>query len=332
MLEGANDVTNLEVRWKGVLDSGSGLFNLVDAAHPLRLYMGGNSNREPTLTVILTKRPPTIPKFSSLIIEQRIRQDGTWLLLLQLQSMPAFHEFVTMCAELIARSQECADEEAGLASFLICLDHWRNLFRPIRDDLLSEQEIRGLAAELLCMLRIMGPSRPWAEIIHGWVGPLKAPQDFNLSGLVYVEAKSIHKGSKSIKISSLEQLDLVDARLLLSTHALERAVKENSTDCVSLRDLCCEVESFLAGSFELVDEFHSKLKNAGFDVLEPYYEEYCFRESPPSIYEVGPDFPRIVRSDVRGGVLQAQYDLEVDSLAPFEIQLEGVFARVAEGK
>lgn len=332
MLEETNNLGHFETRWRAILDSGSGLFNLVDANHPLRIYIGGNASGEPTLTLVLESRPPSVPKFSSLAIEHRLRGDGTWLLLLQLQSMSAFHEFATMCAELVSRSQAEADERSGLDSFLVCLDHWRNLFRPVRDDLLSEEQIRGLAAELLCMLRLLGPQRPWAEIIHGWVGPLKAPQDFNLSGLVYLETKSVHRGSKSIRISSLEQLDVADARLLVTTHVLERTVGLTSTATFTLGDLCREIETCLTGSFDLLDEFHAKLKKAEFDILEPTYAEYSFLERPPRVYEVSQGFPRIVRSDVRPGVGQAEYDLEILGMQPFELELDAVFAPKTEKK
>jgi hypothetical protein len=273
-------------RWVAVLGAGSGLFNLVDAIHPLRLYIGGNDSGRATFTVALDKRPAQVPQFVGVEIESRLREDGSWLLLVQLQIAGAFAEFVAMCDELVRRSAPATSESDGLRLLLEGLDQWRTLFKPVKDRLLSEPEMRGLAAELVCMLRIARPTRTWPDIIQGWKGPFGAAQDFQLADGLSIEAKSVHASSSSVKISSLEQLQVFEGRLLLATVLVELDLA-TTPGTVSLPVLCRSIEDELVGSFDLLDDFRAKLREVGYDRDELAYGDIWMRIGKVVCYEVG---------------------------------------------
>lgn len=310
---------SLEERWGEVLNVGSGLFNLVDATHPLRVFIGGNANLEPTLTLVLRNEPPALATFHLLSIDTRRRDDGTWLLLLQLQSKHAFREFATMCGELVEASRDFPDESSALAAFLKALDHWRNLFRPAPRDLLTESQLRGLAAELACMTQLLRPSRSWEDVIHAWVGPLEAPQDFRLSGNLLIEAKAVHRDSSTIQISSLDQLDRRASTLLLATVVVEREVR-TTPEVRSLSGMVEAVEGQLVGSFALIDEFRAKLREAQFDPNDPGYGEYWFSIGPVALYRVDVGFPFLATGDVPSGIVRAQYEIGVGAIRDFAVE------------
>ena len=319
--------SDLLARWEGVLSTGTGLFNLVDADHPLRIFIGGNSGGDATLSLVLEDRPPRIPSFSSLSMEQRLRSDGTWLFLIQLGAQDAFPEFVAMCQELINRSVHGSDEGAALRLFVRGLDEWRKLFKPVKDDLLSEEALRGLVAELTVMLDLAQMGRPWAELINGWVGPLGAPQDFHLSSGLFIEAKSVHRDSTLVTISSAEQLAVADeSQLMLSTVLVERSPATDLTQ--TPLDLCSAVHEALVGSFDLSDEFGLRLKEMGFDEANSDYADASFRLGSPKYFAVEVDFPKLTPTQLPKGVFSVEYRLSLATLQRYMLEPESVKFRL----
>jgi hypothetical protein len=319
--------SDLLSRWEGVLSAGTGLFNLVDADHPLRIFIGGNSGGDATLSLVLEDRPPHIPSFSSLTIEQRLRPDGTWLFLIQLGARDAFPEFVAMCQELINRGVNGTDEGTALRSFVRGLDEWRKLFKPVKDDVLSEQALRGLVAELAVMLDLARMGRPWSELISGWVGPLGAPQDFHLSNGLFIEAKSVHLDSTLITISSAEQLAIAEeSQLMLSTVLVERSP---STDLTRTPlDLCSSVHDALVGHFDLSDDFSLRLKEMGFDEANLDYADAAFLLGSPRYFAVDVDFPKLTPPQLPKGVFSVEYRLSLSELQRYTLEPDNVKARL----
>lgn len=317
-MDSAVGLKEFEARWQEALGAGYGMFKLVDARHPLKLYIGGNQRGEPTLSVVLAEQPPPVPSFDALEMERRRRSDGTWVLLFQLQSADAFDEYIAMCAALIAASQGAGSEAAALDDLLSCLNKWRRLFKPVRDGLLSVNQLQGLAAELVAMKQLLRPSRSWKEIIHGWVGPLQAPQDFRLADDLRLEVKSVHAGSKSIRISSLEQLTLAQSRFCLLTIQVDREVL-SAPRVVTVPELCRSIYASIGMDFELVDTFQNLLGEVGFRADDPAYDDFHFRIGAARLYEVSAAFPRLETGTVPPGLLRAEYDLELSSMKDFEV-------------
>ena len=298
------------------------MFTLADSTHPLRIFIGGNSKAEATLTVELKEKPPVVPSFASLVVESRARDDGSWLLLLQLRSEAGFAEFVAMSAELIDRSAAQPDEELSFRELMKGLDQWRQLFRPIKGDLLTDDQLRGLSAELFCMLEVLTPDRSWAEVIQGWGGPLGAPQDFTLNGGLSIETKSLHPDTSVVRISSLAQLDPPEGQRLALVGVVVTRETPESPGAKTVIQMCEEVLVHLEDMFDLADEFRLKLRELRFDPAEPAYADQYYIVRSPRAFAVSTDFPRIVRDDVRVGIADAEYQIEWAGIAPFEVPLQ----------
>jgi hypothetical protein len=311
-------------RWRTVLSAGSGLYNLVDSSHPLEIYMGANAGAQPTLTLVLRDRPPQVAKFDYLQIEQRKREDGTWLLLLQLKADVAFAEFATMCSHLVESSSQEKSQQASLIRFIEVLELWRHLFKPAETRLLGDSQLRGLAAELIFIKDVAVRSCSWAEAIYGWVGPARAPQDFRLPGGRFVEVKSVHLNSKSVQIASIDQLDIESSELLLATVVVEREV-ERKEGTFTIPDLADSIESAIGADLDLLSDFRAKLREIAFESSEIGYQEMHFFSGEIRVFEVRSDFPRLHRSELPNDILLATYELSVLGLDEFEHEIDELF-------
>ena len=169
------------------------------------------------------------------------------------------------------------------------------------------------------MTQLLRPSRSWEDVIHAWVGPLEAPQDFRLSGNLLIEAKAVHRDSSTIQISSLDQLDRRASTLLLATVVVEREVR-TTPEVRSLSGMVEAVEGQLVGSFALIDEFRAKLREAQFDPNDPGYGEYWFSIGPVALYRVDVGFPFLATGDVPSGIVRAQYEIGVGAIRDFAVE------------
>ena len=120
------------------------------------------------------------PSSKSVEINQRKRKDGRFNLTLSLLSKNETAVFVEMCRDLLAAA---------------------------KNDLLSEEQQRGLIGELLFLREQILNGRPLKESVAGWVGALKEHQDFSY-GETWYEIKSVMEQAEKVRIPSLEQLSL----------------------------------------------------------------------------------------------------------------------------
>jgi hypothetical protein len=308
----------MQARWVNVLADGSGLFNLVDADHPLSIFMGGSPAGEACLTITLDERPPQISALANVVIEHRLRADGSWLLLFQLTSMSAFTQFVSMCHELVTRSMSASGQLASLRDFLAGLDKWRLLFRPAPNKLLSEGRLRGLVAELNCFANLLLPARSAEDVVTGWVGPLASPHDFKLADSLAIEVKSVHKDSRDIHIASLEQLEHQDVRLALLTTVVERSISD-AVGAITVGELVYKISETLTDRPDLEDEFQLRLREVGMDSADLSYDEIFFTIGKTTYYAVDKSFPRLSRATTAPQICRVEYDLDIRDLDEFEM-------------
>ena len=143
----------------------------------------------------------------SVEINQRWRKDGRFNLTLSLLSENETAVFVEMCRDLLVAAEDSIDEPTALKKFWQRYKHWQNLFAAAKNDLLSEEQQRGLIGELLFLREQILNGRPLKESVAGWVGALKEHQDFSY-GETWYEIKSVMEQAEKVRIPSLEQLSL----------------------------------------------------------------------------------------------------------------------------
>jgi hypothetical protein len=305
--------------WRDLLSEPGATKKEVEYGQPIRLAYGADESGRPVFFSI-TSSKPGLPDLSNVVtVERGIRKlDGKWTLSLTLRDARLFEVFISLCDDLARRTARALSESQAIAALLEGVAEWKHLLRNIPDNRLSIEGIRGLVAELWFgfgeLVNIYSPS----DVVSAWTGPLGRPQDFNFPFGKACEVKSRYPDSKSIRISSAEQLDPKDRVLTLAVVTLEPNQNDPSVS-VSLRTLVANAEQLLAGSDERIALLHAALDALGVDLLDDYYEDFWFRVVGSRLYSVGESFPSIRASNLAQGIVNVEYSLDLSAVSVHEI-------------
>lgn len=227
--------------------------------------------------------------------------------------------FVAVMAEALERSAAATDPEQSLSIFLDVLDEFRRLTQRRRGGL-SEDELRGLVAELLMFQHLLGAEASPSRVAKAWRGPYGASFDFVFNAHSAVEVKSVHIGAKEITVSSPEQLDVDIADLRLAVVPVEETAEE-SPDSQTVSDLVGDIRQTLKAEPSALGHFDDALARTRLDPQDQAIVSYRFSTSSPKCYHVGDDFPAIRRDSIPAGVANVTYSLLLQALTAFEVPL-----------
>lgn len=291
-------------------------FQRVDDKHPLDMYASIDVDGVRGLMLLASQEPPAPPSYDILSVSKSLRADGKWVLLIRLAEPSLKEPFAYLCADLVESSRLHISENEASQYILSRLTRWRRMMEIAKRGL-SEEELRGLIGELLLLRDRVLPIFGISIGINGWVGPLKAPKDFMLPR-VEIEAKTIHPGTRSIIISSIDQLSTVDNRLILALIALSPS-QIGESGAFSVRELVESIRDKISTDPAASDEFERRLFDSGYSDAGEYAND-CFTAENISYYDVLPDFPRITFATVPVGVISARYQIDLPSIIRFEIK------------
>ena len=142
----------IEARWEALEPApDKPVFQLVDAEHPLNLYIGREITGEYLFLLVDPERPPKMQGFRSVRISSSQRSDGQWSLILCLVKKELSSVFALLCEDLVESSRQLARGSSGVKLVARRLANWRRLMEEGGDGLLSVGQVRGLIGELLVM-------------------------------------------------------------------------------------------------------------------------------------------------------------------------------------
>ena len=171
--------------------------------------------------------------------------------------------------------------------------------------MLFDTALRGLIAELL-FLREAIPVHGIAVSVNGWNGPFDAAQDFDLPDRQY-EIKAVNQRTGTVRISSLDQLDIAAAEITLVVYVLRRVGLE-TPGAFTPNALVAKVRADLDSSGKALEEFEARLLCAGYKKSDVYLR-IAFKVEDVRYYAITPDFPKLVRSELSASIASATYDL-----------------------
>lgn len=226
--------------------------------------------------------------------------------------------FAGLCHSLVTALESATDAASSLALALMHLRRWK-AFLSGRSQRLSEEEMRGLFAELAFLLELMEWLSP-AKAIDAWLGPDKSHQDF-IYGNKAVEVKSLSGAERStVRISSEDQLESLNDELFLRIYRLSNV--DGVSGARSLNDMVTAVQVGLDDA-ESLEGFDAKLAAYHYAPL-PDYDEPHFIISAVHTYRVQEDFPRLVRSQLVTGLTKVAYDIRLEAITSHECESTAV--------
>ena len=305
--------------WFELLANGPGLQRRFES-HPLHLHYGTDHLSRPILLLRVKHQPDPIRLGDAVSVEIGERPGPhEWAMVLTLQDSGLTRTFVDLCVDIASRSGAAPTEESALGLFRQSLEDFQELLFARHGSEFSLEQLRGLVAELCFALEIYAPAHGAHNALNGWVGPFGAPQDFRLPDGSLVEVKAIHTESRSIKISSPEQLDpSEDTALSLVTIGLEEC-DPNNPNSVSVPELITQFQVALSHNPELLEALDLRLKSLGISHTYPTLQK-SFELTSRHHYQVAGAFPRIRQADVNLGIDHLKYEIRLKALADFEVR------------
>ena len=281
-------------------------FRRIDDTHVLDLYLGRDSMSCYTLFLISESEPPQMFSARTISVQVGQRQDKRWGVSFSLLNNKYEDVFCHFCDDIIESSRRQRDKAKGAEFVCSRYVKWQQMLKKNSDGLLSQAEIKGLIGELLFLKYHMIPRYGEDVAVNSWIGPEKADQDFICENTWY-EVKATVSGAESVKISSVEQLDVpVDGELVVVY--LDKTSYSDEIK-ITLNSMYQDVMDMLSTEL-LQQKLCDILLNLGY-FKRTEYDEYLFKFTKMVRYSVTPLFPALRRIDIPPSVVNAKYELSV---------------------
>lgn len=240
------------------------------------------------------------------------------LLTIQLFSDTNQDIFAYLCGNLVETIEKCDTEAKAIKLVLNRLEKWKTMFSKGASDGLSITEQQGLYGELMYLHKLaLRGVFSYVDTLKIWVGADKAMRDFQGNGWA-VEAKTISiNNADQITINGERQLD---ETLLNKLYLYHLAVETSRMNGQTLNDKVEELRSLFSDDKAALNVFNAKLMEAGyFDHHRDLYKERCYKIRKESIYVIDDSFPRIKESELRDGVSNTVYSINVSTCAEYMV-------------
>ncbi|MHA3062876.1 PD-(D/E)XK motif protein [Acinetobacter sp. ANC 4641] len=237
------------------------------------------------------------------------------------QLIEYFDQFVQFVQFVLKDLQHTDNEKLIVEAFLLKLKNWKKFISSSKYGKLSPEQIRGLLAEM-SFLNVLLTKYPEAaeQILYSWYGPERLQHDFIFKDLA-VEIKSISSIDKrSVKISSLHQLETNLSELYLHVAVVLEA-PENAPDKINLNTMVSNLKDKLAqlNDIELLAIFEQKLLESHY-LPDHYYDNYHYIVRHLSDYIVADDFPRLYSGLIPNGILNVSYELDLNMIDLYKVE------------
>ena len=292
--------------------SGVDAFQRVSHDHVLDLYCGIDNMSRYTLLLISDTEPENVRSSKVINISLRKRNDDRWTLSFSLVDNIFKDIFVQFCDDMIESSATLGKAANGPKFICTRYNGWQQMLSAARGDLLSKSEIKGIIGEMLFICEYLFPKYGVESVLHAWMGPKMADQDFVFADTWY-EVKATTSDAEHIRISSVEQLDC-PTEGTLAVLALDQT-SELDGQSITANSLYRKLLSIIDDD-SLKMAFSSLLLRMGF-YPRPEYDEYIYRPNGTRLYRVDETFPCLRRSNVPNSVADAVYTLTLAAVRSY---------------
>ncbi|SCB30701.1 PD-(D/E)XK motif protein [Rhizobium multihospitium] len=244
-----------------------------------------------------------------------LSQTGRGRILLSLADRAYSTVFAVLCLDVAQIAATQSDPASALSTFIDRLHVWQSFMARFGPDGLSEEAVIGLMGELLVLSEYLAPLIGLERAVGGWSGPRGEPNDFSLDN-GYLEIKStIRQAPQSMAIANSAQLDPARGRIVLAHLQLHQ-----STVGRTLPDIIMAIRNRLMDEAPAsLPEFTAQLLAAGY--VDVHSDNYMLRLELAAIqfFDVTADFPHIARSELRTGIRECTYSIDLAACAPWSV-------------
>ena len=255
--------------------------------------------------------------------------EGNKLLIVQLKTINNKDVFACLCDNLIGAIQNVKTEKLAIKEVINRLDKWKTLFDVGVSKGLTIAEQQGLYGELFFLHKLLKQQiLPYVEVLKTWAGPDKAMRDFqgNEWG-VEVKTNSTDDANQ-IVINGKRQLDeTLLNRLYLYVLSLEVSKMNGQT----LNQKIDELRNLFFFDRIALNDFNMKLIEAGYyDCQRSFYDDRCYKQRTERIYIIQGGFPRIVEQDLKPGISDINYSINITSCGDYSVCENELFSYLME--
>lgn len=237
--------------------------------------------------------------------------------------------FFLLCKSLIQATDGIPKGEDAAAARVVMnhLLRWQKILQKKKDSgSLSLNEQTGLFGELLMLENFFLKNLDPRRAVEAWTGPLDDEQDFSY-GQTLLEVKTSRASrDRKIRISSVDQLDTVSGRIILSFIGVAQADRE-SEGALSLNQLVSQVYDHFSDDLLAQEIFATRLAMKSYENL-PVYDTNFFLPVSVQFFTVEGSFPRISAADIPSGVTDLSYSILVSSCDPWLITEQDAIERM----
>lgn len=284
-------------------------FQRIDICHPIPWYIGIDSENRYSLFAIIESQPQPVTSSRMMNVFMGTRKDGNYGITFSLREEKNIELFSKFCDDMIeyTRNIESKDSDADY----ICGRYiqWQNAFIKTGGKVLSFEIIKGLIGELTFLVKHMFEKYGEEKAIDSWMGLAAADQDFSCDETWY-EVKTTVSGSLSVKISSIEQLDIDKDGHLVVVY-LDKISPTNG-DSISLNNLVNYIYGCIQSKISR-EKFMNKLLLYGY-FHDDSYDNVCFKYNGMNMYKVDSKFPCIRKGSLPNAVQKVRYDLVLSAI------------------
>lgn len=292
-------------------DQDSESYSRFDGEHPFDVYLGVDQSGRKSLALVMNARRERITSTKTIEAQFYKRDDGKLMLSFSLEDDQLKDIFYKFCEDMI-ESTRLSHEEDGFAPAVERWDTWIKFFSKTSLPL-SENEILGLIGEIYFLQNVMIDKYGQDVALDSYIGTDRAHKDFEVQDTWY-EVKSIHNGVRTVKISSIEQLDSDQSgRLEILTFDQSTSTYEGN---ITLNKVIAEFRSSLDRKWQL--KFDEKMRKAGY-IEDERYDEYNYLFVRIDEYNVADGFPKLSKDELPNGITKASYEIDISAIQGFKV-------------
>lgn len=214
--------------------------------------------------------------------------------------------FEQLCQDVVTTVLASSTEERAVEALRTRVAHWQRFMERAGEGLSPNDQL-GLYGELYFLKKLITAGCSAAKAIDSWQGPLAANHDF-VFGEAAVEIKSTTSNSDSkVYISNERQLDDTGVDALFLGHlSFDRRDHTDATLPILVDEIAAAIDS------PLIPLFEDRLLAAGYHRSQAgLYVDVGYTERRLTYYRVSETFARIIPRDLKTGVQDVHYSVEL---------------------